>query len=148
MPSGGHSDMMSNIILFLLSLVMFFGTGCSHTVETQASVPAENDLVIQEESVNNSVETGEETVRKGQTEILTQVEGIDTDQADYILEKLEEAVPGIRIVSAESISDKVGNGLQITDNEGKAYNVYMYQSGVIYGIKEISSGNYLYMVYE
>ena len=82
MPSGGHSDMMSNIILFLLSLVMFFGTGCSHTVETQDSVPAENDLVIQEESVNNSVETGEETVRKGQTEILTQVEGIDTDQAD------------------------------------------------------------------
>ena len=38
--------MMSNIILFLLSLVMFFGTGCSHTVETQDSVPAENDLAV------------------------------------------------------------------------------------------------------
>ena len=54
----------------------------------------------------------------------------------------------MRVAASEAYSDDVGNGIQIVSETGEKYNVYMYQSEVIYGIKEVSSGKYLYMVYE
>ena len=142
--------MVSKSLLFLVLGMLAFGTSCGQATAAPDAVPAQENPEIQEESLNESEseEPEEQTVDKEQMEILTQVEGIDTSQAEYILEKLTEAIPGIRVASAEKISDDVGNGIQVADSEGKEYKIYMYQSGVIYGIKEVSTGDYLYMVYE
>ena len=142
--------MVSKSLLFLVLGMLAFGTSCGQATAAPDAVPVQENPEIQEESLNESEseEPEEQTVDKEQMEILTQVEGIDTSQAEYILEKLTEAIPGIRVASAEKISDDVGNGIQVADSEGKEYKIYMYQSGVIYGIKEVSTGDYLYMVYE
>lgn len=170
--------MLGKLILFLISGFLILGTGCSRTEggkditgkeemqpETENTGDTEQNTTVTENSEekeqtpaetepqespseNGTKDSEAQEVNKEQMKILTQAEGIDDEQAAYIMEKLGTFVPDMQVAASEAYSDDVGKGIQITSEAGEKYNVYMYQSGVIYGIKEVSSGKYLYMVYE
>ena len=74
--------------------------------------------------------------------------------AEIISADSRQVYRGMDLGTGKDLEDYCVDGKQIPyhlidiANPGEKYNVYMYQSGVIYGIKEVSSGKYLYMVYE
>ena len=70
------------------------------------------------------------------------------DLSQYIVTKLHDSVPDIKIIGVSFLVDDIGKGLVIESSENNSFNVYMYDSGMIYGIKNNSTGEYVYAVYE
>lgn len=81
-------------------------------------------------------------------EIMVLLELTDRDTAAEVVEKVHEYASDAAIVEAKDYTDDVGNGLQLKTDDGKTFNVYMYEDGTIFGIKDIETQDYVYAVYE